>query len=537
MLTIRQACAVVVESVQIHQSRILLFVTALLPSTTWLLSEARLVHPVEILLWTIVCATALAFPPGQLGATCSAWLQLLLTPLTIIWIGTVATTGTGPSAALLDAALTAGQGEVSASVHTAFKQPSGIVIALLSITGGILAIRAARKTPKKSSNSSSLLFVATLLAISVVIIDRDSVVRLAPWEAKSAVPLFSHLVMMQESQRILHFGFVQSRAEWKPAAAEKLFQARKGLAVFVVGESMRADALIRDDRGPWSRLLRDRLAQGLGARAADACAYGNSTQLSVPRLFTAVAIDDSSELEAKPTILAMTKAAGATTAYIFNHVPAPVKEGGHDLIVNVSSLEYSTYDDLIVEAFADFVARDDKDTKAAILHLRGQHYLYANRYPSESFDPKPENLSDPALEKLEYDRAAEYGVKVLLDLARILDDQSEPAYLIFTSDHGENLLADGTGKRYHAGPWPSRYDTIVPVLFLWNQAFVRSGRVKEIEPLLKAEGLIAHRDVARSWLILAGLPEQASVTKNPKTLIPLSSRSKKATMACSELTP
>jgi glucan phosphoethanolaminetransferase (alkaline phosphatase superfamily) len=520
---------------QLHLSRILLFVAAMVPSAVWLLSDAKLAHPFTTLLWTFVCAIAFAIAPGQLGAVFSAWLQILLTPLTIIWIGTVATTGTGPSGSLIEAALTSGRREIAASIHTALKQPSGIIVGMLTITVCITLARVAPKTPIKSSNAASILFVMTFLAISVIVIDRKHVARFAPYEARSAIPLISHLVMMQESLRILNSGFVQSMKEWRPAASAKLFEARNGLAVFVVGESMRADALIKDGRGPWSKLLRDRLEQGLGARAADACAYGNLTLISVPRLLTAAAIDDTSDIGGRPTILAMTKAAGAKTAYIFNQ-GAVVKESGHDFIAHGTSSDFIAYDDLAVELFADFTAKSGTGPKAAILHLMGQHYSYDDRYPSGIFGPEPAGLSESAYAELRYDRAAEYGVKILLDLARILDAQSEPAYLIFTSDHGENFLSDGAGKTLHGG-MPGRYDTTVPVLFLWNRAFASSGRVKEIAPLLKYKGLIAHRDVALTWLTLAGSQQKVSITKNPQTLIPTSSGGKAATIACSELPP
>ena len=520
--------------IQNYKARFFLFFSALFPSTIWLLSRSRLSNPLEDFLWTIVCASAVAFSPGRIGPLFSAWLQLFLTPLTFLWVGSVAITGSGPSGLLIDAALTAGKGEISTSIEAALSQQSVIFVATLTMIGVFIALRVAKNSQISTNNFTSLIFIFSLMLISVVVADRKHVFKISPLEVKSSVPLISDLVMLQEVQQI-HNASVMSVSDWKPANSKKLFQVRKGLAVFVVGESMRTDSLLKEDRGPWSRLLRDRLEKGLGIRVADACAYGNSTQISVPRLLTLADVDDNSDFGKKPTILAMLKAAGATTAYIYNQVPPLVKEKGHDFISSASGIDYSVYDDVVVEMFSEFLAKSGKGPKAAILHLKGQHYLYADRYPPEIFSPPPKNLSSDALEELEYNRAAEYGVKVLLDLAKALDEQEEPAYLVFTSDHGENLRSDGLGKKYHASSSPTRYDSTVPVLFLWNKSFIRSGRLKDIEALLKADGLIAHRDVARSWLALAGMPGKYLVTKNPRTLIGLAGTNQKTPIACSDL--
>jgi glucan phosphoethanolaminetransferase (alkaline phosphatase superfamily) len=320
-------------------------------------------------------------------------------------------------------------------------------------------------------------------------------------------------------------------------AVHAAFHAKEGLGVFIVGESLRADSLMQDSRGLASRALANRLRAGLGVRLPDACSGSNSTFDSVPRLLTAVDVTDVNGAMRNPTLLAMAKAAGAKTAYINNQETWVVPESGHDLLQQTSSMQVNAYDEVVIEALSDFVVRSGSGPKAAVLHLYGEHFYYEKRYPSSFFAAEPVGLSADALMEVRYARAAEYGAHVLMLAAAVLDQQTEPAFLVFTSDHGENLPSDGTGKRYHAGPSSGRHDSIVPTLILWNSAFLSSGRTQPLNGLLGAKGLIAHRDVARAWLALEGMPGDVSPTPNPVTWGALEPGGQAGAILCSALHP
>jgi hypothetical protein len=116
-------------------------------------------------------------------------------------------------------------------------------------------------------------------------------------------------------------------------------------------------------------------------------------------------------------------------------------EAGHDLVQKISSTETNSYDEVATEAVENFIRREEGSPSLAIvLHLYGQHFFYEDRYPSGLFEPEPAPASPTELEELRYQRAAEYGAQVLARAARMLDGLPTPAYLVFTSDHGENLL-------------------------------------------------------------------------------------------------
>lgn len=502
--------------------RAALFAAAIAPMSVWPLSGATLVHPWQAFAWALCCATLLASFPGR-GARISVWLLVAALPWSLGWIGSVAVTGYGPSNAALSAAGSGAFRELLAAVQLALARPAFLAASLLSLLALVWAWRAVLPTEGRAPNSAGAVFLCALLPVAAANMNGSAYPDLAALsapEARSSVVWFSHIGIAKEAVSqavdVMARGHVPAAKIRSANDAERLFQAADGLAVFVAGESLRADALLVEGRGPWSSALAERIKKGLGVRLGDACAGGNATFTSLPRLFTAVDPADTIGAAEKPTILAHAKAGGAKTAYIMNHETWVVPESGHDLIHKTSSMERTTLDDEAVTALADFTKRSGKGAKAAIMHLYGQHFAYHDRYPRALFPEEPKALNGEQREALRYDRAAEYGVKVLLDLADVLDRQAEPAFLVFTSDHGENLPSDGTGKRLHAGPVSGIDDTMVPALVLWNQAFAESGRQRLLDKLVAAPS-IAHRDVAKAWLVLAGLPETLEPTGRPTT--------------------
>jgi len=525
--------------------RLALFVAALAPMTIWILSGAVLARPFEVLTWTLLCACLAASLPGR-GTRLSAWVVILLLPWTLAWVGTVAVTGAGPSNAVMDSAVAGALHEVWTGMQLAAMSPAFIAVALMTIATCVWAVRANLRAQKSTGNLAGVVFLCCLAPISAVLVDaggHQSFARIAGPEPRISVAWLSHLGLAKEaiSAAVNQAVFGRQLSEQpvrNASTAARQFDAMPGLGVFIVSESLRADALVAEGRGRWSTALRTRIENGLGVRLPDACAGANSTFASVPRLLTAVDIADVSGAAGNPTLLALAKAGGAKTAYINNQEIWVLPESGHDLLHKTSSMEVHAYDEVVVEVLADFVKRSASGPKAALLHLYGVHFHYEDRYPPDLFEAEPLGMSGASLAEFRYARAAEYGLRVLMLAAAILDDQATPAFLVFTSDHGENLPSDGSGKRYHAGPSSGRNDTIVPTLVLWNEAFRASGRTEALKEFAKKAGtLIAHRDVARLWLTLEGHQGKWSPTVNPMTWAALNPGERVGPVSCADLGP
>lgn len=528
-----------------RRARLLLFAASMAPMAIWLLSAGRLARPLEAAAWALLCAVLAASAPGRV-LKWAAIAQFLLLPLTLAWIGAVAVTGMGPSTASIGSATNGAYKEVLTAARVVMRNLPFQLVAVLSVVLSVAAVREVLRARSLGTTAwLSLVFLAALLPASATVLDAGGYAvfaRLAGPEARMGVVWLSHLEMGKEGLRVVLNQSVLS-AEAKPQFLRSTvgvpheFDARPGVAVFIVGESLRADALLDPARGRWSAQLAARLERGLGVRLPDACAGGNGTFVSVPRLLTAVDVADTEGAAHQPTLLAIAKAAGARTAYINNHEIWVVPEEGHDFAQKISSMDVNTYDEVAIDAMADFLKRTDAASKAVLIHLYGQHFFYEQRYPAAMFPPEPAGLAGEALNELRYRRAAEYGASVLLRAAEVLDAQPEPAFLVFTSDHGENLLSDGSGRRMHAGPTSSLGDSVVPAIVLWNSAFQKSGRAKVLDVFRQASGLIAHRDVARAWLTMLGQPGGLVPTRNPQTWGALEPGAPVSALPCSALRP
>lgn len=530
----------------LRKERAAIFVAAIMPMSVWPLSGAVIGHPWLALAWALCCAVLLATFPSR-GLRISLWTQTLVFPFSLVWMGSVAVTGYGPSNAAMSALSVDAFREMSTAYWLGVAQPSFLTAALLSTCALIWAwiIIAGRTTPTRRQDTIfSSIFLLALLPASAINMNGtalQSFSNISASEVRNTVVWFSHIGIFKE---VIAQGFdTMARGSSRNAtvrsakSAARRFRAVDGLAVFIIGESLRADALMVERRGPWSEALAKRLKLGLGIRFSDACAGGNATYTSVPRLLTAVDPTDGVGAAQNPTILAVAKAAGAKTAYIMNHESWVVPESGHDFIEKTSSMEHPAFDDEVVVALEGFLQRSGMGPKAAVLHLYGQHFNYQDRYPPQHFPPEPLDLDIERLEALRYGRAAEYGVKILLDAAEVLDKQTEPAFLIFTSDHGENLMLDHTGKRYHAGPISGLNDTMVPALALWNKPFAETGRQRVLAELISPSG-ITHRDLANAWLhLLSGAPDPLAPGNQPITWGSLEAGSGNTALNCRMLKP
>ncbi len=103
-------------------------------------------------------------------------------------------------------------------------------------------------------------------------------------------------------------------------------------------------------------------------------------------------------------------------------------------------------------------------------------------------------------------------------MAAILDSTSAPAFLVYTGDHGENLQSDHNGVAAHLGPRTTVEDGTVPSFVLWNQAMADMRAPAQTLSMLKSASMIAHADVARLFMALAGIGSgPVAPTINPTT--------------------
>lgn len=116
--------------------------------------------------------------------------------------------------------------------------------------------------------------------------------------------------------------------------------------------------------------------------------------------------------------------------------------------LNNNRLQNASVPDQVVFApFAEMLL-DPAPKKFIVLHLLGTHSKYSLRYPKEydvftGRDHVPENLSDSQTERFNsYDNAVLYNDFVVSSLIDIFSKNKQNGFLLYFSDHGEEVFND-----------------------------------------------------------------------------------------------
>jgi len=151
--------------------------------------------------------------------------------------------------------------------------------------------------------------------------------------------------------------------------------------------------------------------------------------------------------------------------------------------------------------------------KAVVLHAYNAHEPYCLRfdrahapYPTrcEAFNTVPDrtNLADV---RASYADAVDASIGFVDEVIARLDKQPEPTFLVFSPDHGENLLDGGREIYGHERRRPTRWDTHVPAIF-WANAAWRATHEKQWANLQAQIGApLMHIDLVPTLLDAAGV--------------------------------
>ena len=301
-------------------------------------------------------------------------------------------------------------------------------------------------------------------------------------------------------------------------------------AIFIIGESFRFDGRwAAGDNANWKPLARRFDAQ-LGVLLPKVCASADATAVSVPMLMTGVPPDHHLDVAVTPSGLDRLSAAGYLTAWISNQGE---RDDSRDFVWSRNGFAGALDDDLI-PVMAAFLGGSDPRNKAAVVHLFDSHIVYASRYPPM---PEPAGLDREQLELLRYQRANDHTLLVLQEIAAVLDLQRTPAFAVYVSDHGDNLLIDHNGFHYHIGARTSAKAAYVPSMVFWNSAFLKAEDPVRRLQQLRAAGSLAHSDIYHVWMSFAGLDDPLSPTPDPRILGTVQLADPRRAVSCSRLSP
>jgi glucan phosphoethanolaminetransferase (alkaline phosphatase superfamily) len=486
-------------------------------------------------------------------------LSVLALPFTIWWCGFAAVDGMGPGFEAARAVFWVNSAEVLGAGALAAHKPEFLIATIAHCLLLALACRSAWLSRSEHTHVPSearwrrLVLLLSLLPLSV------SSIRVMDNFYEHKIPIFGSetlysplgsaiqilVDMVRATARYHSLGYQRGMSTSAVKVTDPM------LAVFIVGESARSDTYgpTQTMRGAASAELSDRITRGLGAWLPTTCASSDGTHLSVPLLLTATPPEQRDQAARAPTVLGILKGSGFLTAWLSNNEAGPdAREAGHDLYAGrwrTNPDQFAdpqlgatwVFDEDMLPVARNFIGVVDRP-KAMILHTFGNHISYKDRYPAGYFLPESTSLSAEDLASLRYEHAAEYGARTILEFAGLLDATSAPAFLVYTSDHGENLPSDHNGIAIHLGPRTTSEDGTVSSFVLWNEAMAeKRAPVQALAPLIHAS-MIAHADVAKLFLALAGVragPVQPTV--KPTTWGRINIGDEYSPVPCSALKP
>jgi glucan phosphoethanolaminetransferase (alkaline phosphatase superfamily) len=510
-------------------ARPLFFAAWVSPTFALLFGELPVIRMVAAVLAAILCGAALSTLPTE-GFRIARLTTCLLAPLSWLWVGYVTLNGTGPTAIdALTALVNTNSSEASTALQLLINTRS-VFIWLLQT--GLLAASYVSATTRFDNHLRAML-AASLIGITacgwaqILLAQRPAFLPTREdWQNFPYGSIVDVIDTWIDHPRIVRTSAKIIRRVPAEAPVKQPIDA-----IFIVGETFRFDQ-------DWSALksgqafapLAKRVDEDLGLMLPKVCASADGTALSVPMLVTGVPPARQESAEFEPSGLARLKAAGYITAWISAQEDWWVREE-HPNLFRVSR---DGYDDVMLPMVSAFLERRDPRNKAIVLHLMDSHAAYRDRYPPMD---EPSGLDGEQTEVLRYRRANDHTLVLLSKVAALLDSLPVPAFAVYVSDHGENLLADHNGLHFHLGARTTAQAAYVPSFVLWNSAFRRAADPDARLQADLAAPSLAHADVYRIWMSFAGIPTDLVPTRQPEILGKVRLTDVKGAVPCSALAP
>jgi glucan phosphoethanolaminetransferase (alkaline phosphatase superfamily) len=240
--------------------------------------------------------------------------------------------------------------------------------------------------------------------------------------------------------------------------------------VFVIGETVRNDYLA-ECHGP----SRVRHVAPEALVACDVTSESDQTATSVPLMISREMPGHALRVSPDATFEhALAEAGFETHWYGVQQLPVAFPDAKRQEF----SVHLTRDDAFLLPRLAAALARP-APLKAVVLHANNAHEPYCDRFTVAS---APYAVDCPDISRrwdkarigemrLAYADAVDVSIGLVNAVIAELDRHAEPAFLVFSPDHGEGLMDDGREIVSHARLKATRWDTRVPAVFWANAAW------------------------------------------------------------------
>jgi len=257
--------------------------------------------------------------------------------------------------------------------------------------------------------------------------------------------------------------------------------------VLIIDESIRADILeingYKQDTTPYLRSLKTGVVNyGLAASSSNCSDYSN---LILRTGLRKEEVPDSNQVSLKePSIWQFTRKAGFYNVYLDAQSAAEWVN-----YQNFMNKQEASFIDKIVRLRQKIAYESDgvaRETLIKYLRQPGKTFIILNKYglhfPYFRSYPKAYNFFTPALEPGEpmndrekslnsYMNGLRWSVDDWFKSVLSVSGDFKPYVIIYTSDHGQNIVDDGT-LATHCRPRANRFEGIVPMMVFSNDAAI-----------------------------------------------------------------
>ena len=393
--------------------------------------------------------------------------------------------------------------------------PMGIALAVL-IACVVAAFRAPLPMPAARIRLGVAGVLAGMLGLAALI-EPATLLRAWPMNVAS----------LQVARAIGRPDFIATALPWAPVnprAKNATWSATRTEAaperetyIIVVGESVRADQLAACGGNAALRLPPEAIVY------CDVTSGSSSTHTSVPLLLSREMPGGTLRVSTDATVLRAFAEAGFKSYWL--GVQGPTIAWPDADVERYARTQSTTRRDLMPmlrEALSDPAPR-----KVIVLHTYDAHFNYCDRYDAETA-PLPvdcKTLGNVPTRATREPWLAAYGnaiaemISFLGAVTRELELGGGESFLVYTSDHGENLFDDERGLFNHSLKDLTRYDTRVPMIF-WASSSWRGQRTRKASALARHRSVRAmHADLVPTVLGAAGIqyrdsrPDVADLTR------------------------
>lgn len=232
------------------------------------------------------------------------------------------------------------------------------------------------------------------------------------------------------------------------------------------------------------------------------CTTAPYTAVAVPSMLSLEPIDDWQAIASTKSLVGIYRAAGYATHWLSSQEVDSFGGIIPQIAAEAHKRQYfeRSYDGALLSEYEEILKNSAGQKQAIFLHIKGSHFDYSRRYPSEFDTFKPATASTQDKLGAEYDNSILYTDWLLSSLIKQLESSNRPAILVYASDHGENIMDDSRGLLGHG--MGNEYDLSVSA-FVWASSTISKQQSLALEKLRERES------------------QQISISSLPHTLLTL----------------